>query len=266
MPTPPIDADALLKIAERYPPAPTGKFTITLGNRRNWAERIAHDIELVTNRIGTTGTICDAGGGLGLFAIGCSLVGMRSVLIEDFYDIERIGMLDTALGLLDDYGVEYQRRDIIADGLTFSPGELDAAVSFHVLEHLPLSPNALFRQMRDAVRPGGVVLIAGPNAVNLRKRIAVPLGKGAWSPMEDWYESERFRGHVREPTVEDLRYIARDLGLEKVAIHGANFLGTASTQPWRRRLTRLADRGLRKRPSLCSDIYLVGQRARCAET
>ena len=42
-------------------------------------------------------------------------------------------------------------------------------------------------------------MVGVPNCVNLRKRLTVPLGRGKWSPMADWYEQPSFRGHVREP-------------------------------------------------------------------
>ena len=75
--------------------------------------------------------------------------------------------------------------------------------------------------------------------------------------MAHWYESERFRGHVREPSVADLRYIARDMGLSRVRIIGRNWQGYAG-RPGVRALTHLADPLLKLRPSLCSNIYLLG--------
>ena len=87
-----------------------------------------------------------------------------------------------------------------------------------------------------------------PNCVNLRERIAVPLGAGKWMAVAEWYEKESFRGHVREPDVGDLRYIARDLGLRDVRIFGRNWLGHASRRSWVRALTPMADRVLRPFP------------------
>jgi hypothetical protein len=90
-----------------------------------------------------------------------------------------------------------------------------------------------------ALKPGGLFFLGVPNCVNLRKRITVPLGAGKWSAIEEWYEREMFRGHVREPDVGDLRYIARDLGLRDVRIFGRNWLGYASRHGWVRALTPL---------------------------
>lgn len=251
--------EALVDAAERFPPIPDGKHFFTLADRRNWARRTAFDIGFVVERVGARGAVCDVGGGYGLFAIGCARLGMRSILVEDFFDIERLGMLDATLAILAAEGVEVRRRDILAEPLDLEPASLDAITCFHVLEHLPASPRPLFHQMRDALRPGGAFVLAGPNAVNLRKRVAVPLGRAGWSPIEEWYGSARFRGHVREPRAQDLRYIASDLGLRDVEVRGANFLGTASPDPVRRGLAHAADRVLRTRAALCSDLYMAGE-------
>jgi hypothetical protein len=78
--------------------------------------------------------------------------------------------------------------------------------------------------------------------------------------MRDWYEVEQFRSHVREPDVTDLRYIAADLGLKNARVIGRNWSGYRSRLRAARIITPLIDRALRLRPSLCSDIYLVGRK------
>jgi SAM-dependent methyltransferase len=253
--------ETLYRVAQEIPAAPDGRHGFfTLRNRRNWAERTAHDIDLLVGRIGRHGRVCDVGGGYGLFAVGCAHVGLEAILIDDFFDVERVGMLDSILGLMDRHGVDVRRRDIIADGLDLEPASLDGITCFHVLEHLPFSPKPLFREMAAALRDGGAFLLAGPNAVNLRKRLSVPFGHGAWSAMDDWYETERFRGHVREPSVADFGYIARDLELERVEITGMNFLGLSTVEPLKRRAAAVIDRPLRRWPALCSDLYLLGDK------
>jgi hypothetical protein len=82
--------------------------------------------------------------------------------------------------------------------------------------------------------------------------------------MAEWYEPPVFRGHVREPDVDDLRYIAGDLGLEKTQIFGRNWLGYGHRSWVMRGLMPLADVALRLRPSVCSDIYLVGNKPKIA--
>lgn len=79
--------------------------------------------------------------------------------------------------------------------------------------------------------------------------------------MADWYERERFRGHVRELDVEDLQHIAKDLGLVKVRIEGRNWAGYSSRSSVIRWCTHVLDPLLQLRPSLCSDLYMLDQKA-----
>jgi hypothetical protein len=88
----------------------------------------------------------------------------------------------------------------------------------------------------------------------------VPFGYGKWSQMNHWYQAEFFRGHVREPDVDDLHYIARDMGLIEVEILGRNWAGYMNDRRVIRIGTALIDSLLRLRPSLCSDIYLVARK------
>ena len=97
-----------------------------------------------------------------------------------------------------------------------------------------------------------------PNCVNLRKRITVPFGFGKWSSMSSWYEQEKFRGHVREPDVSDLIYMANDIKLTNIKIYGRNWLGLTSNNKFIRVLSRMIDPILKFFPSLCSDLYMVG--------
>jgi SAM-dependent methyltransferase len=139
---------------------------------------------------------------------------------------------------------------------------IDVFTSFDSMEHWHASPKALFRQCRRALRPGGLFLLGAPNCVNLRKRISVPLGRGKWTSMNDWYESPVFRGHVREPDIEDLRYIGRDIELTNVQILGRNWQGYSHASRLLRTLTPIFDGPLRLFPGLCSDIYLLGNKAK----
>jgi len=118
----------------------------------------------------------------------------------------------------------------------------------------------LFHEAVARLKPRGVFVLGVPNSVNIRKRLSVPLGVGNWSRMEDWYETPTFRGHVREPDASDLRYIARDLGLTDVAILGRTWSAFGEGSLLRRLAGSIVDHGLRLRPSLSAELYLVGVR------
>jgi SAM-dependent methyltransferase len=238
-------------IADEYPPA-------LRAPQHADVRRIAYNITLAVGDRPKGSSIADIGGGLGLFSLGCAAIGMRTVLVDDFRDPGNIKIARETLALHRRRGVEVKERDVIAEGVDLAPDSFDVITSFDSIEHWHHSPKALLHALVRALKPGGRLVIGAPNCVNLRKRISVPLGIGPWSTMQDWYEEASFRGHVREPDVGDLRYMANDLGLENVSIVGRNWLGYVSRYPIVRSLTPLADHALRLFPSLCSDIYLVG--------
>jgi SAM-dependent methyltransferase len=244
-------ASKLQTIAKQYPPD-------LVEEQLHDVKRKAFDIELVYSRKGSNCRVCDLGGGVGLFSIGCAALGMDASLVDDFSDTvnERFGQ--SVLDLHRSYGVQIVKRDVIRDGIDFPPESLDVITSFHSMEHWHHSPKQLFSSVVRALAPGGLFILGVPNNVNLRKRITVPLGSGDWSQMSDWYEQDTFRMHVREPSVSDLKYIADDMKLVNVSIVGRNWLGHISRFKLVRKLTPFVDRGLRFFPSLCSDIYMIG--------
>lgn len=206
--------------------------------------------------------ICDLGGGVGLFSAGCAAYGMkRVVLIDDFDDSINHRGGDSLLNLHRSLGVEIIARDVVDKGIHDIEGMFDIITTFDSMEHWHNSPKRLFHQVVQKLKPGGILVIGVPNCVNLRKRLTVPFGAGKWSGMHDWYEMDKFRGHVREPDVSDLLYMAHDLGLVDPKIFGRNWLGYYSTSPFVRLVTKIVDRPLRLMPSLCADIYLVARKA-----
>jgi SAM-dependent methyltransferase len=245
-----IDA-VLFRLAHEFPPQ-----QVDLHLRQQ--DRIAFEISVVVKAKGVNCRICDVGGGLCLFSVGCAALGMSSVLVDDSGDPINKVLGDSALDVHRRYGVEVIQRDVIQEGLDFPHDSFDVVTSFDCIEHLHHSPKRLLHKIVEILKPGGIFILGAPNCVHLRKRLTVPLGYGKWSLMSDWYEQERFRAHVREPDVDDLRYIARDMGLTDVRIMGRNWAGYHSKRPWVRFLTPLADLPLRLFPSLCSHIYMMG--------
>jgi SAM-dependent methyltransferase len=248
----------LTGVAAQYPPA------MVVGQQRDVA-RIGFNIGLVLEaaapKTAANLSICDIGGGIGLFSVGCAAFGFKRVmLVDDFRDAVNLETGDAIFGLHKRLGVEVYSRDVIADGIGDICAGADVVTTFDSMEHWHHSPKRLFAQVMRSLNPGGVFVLGVPNSVNLRKRLTVPFGIGKWSPMPDWYENEVFRHHVREPDVDDLGYIARDMGLSDVRIVGRNWLGYHSPSQAIRFATMLMDYPLRLRPSLCADIYLVGRK------
>lgn len=239
----------LAELAQRYPKA-------LIQSQVDGIPRIAYHIELVKQLVGKPRpVVADIGGGLGLFSPGCAVEGMEIMLVDDFRDpVNQSDSGIDALSLHRELGVTVNSSDVLGD-FSLPADSFDAITCFDSMEHWHSSPRKLFHSLMESLRSGGWFILSVPNCVDLKKRITVPLGYGKWSPLSAWYEEPVFRAHVREPDVEDLRYIAKDLGLKDVKIMGRNW--QANKMP----LMAAVDALLRLRPSLCANIYMVGRKA-----
>jgi SAM-dependent methyltransferase len=244
--------ETLESLARRYP-APL------IQGQLDGIPRNAFHVELVKMLVGKKdAVIADIGGGICLFSPACAAAGMQVTLVDDFRDqVNQSNPGSSALSLHRELGVTVVAQDVTL-GLSLPRNQFDAITCFDAMEHWHHSPRALFHGLIDSLRPGGWFIVSVPNCVNLRKRISVPFGFGKWSPISAWYDAEVFRGHVREPDVQDLWYIARDLGLKEITVFGRNWLGF--NRPGLRQLMPLIDVVLRMRPSLCANLYLVGRK------
>lgn len=221
-----------------------------------YAERIAFDVSLaLAGRPAEGLTVLDLGGGIGLFSLVLARIGARSIIADDFGDAPT-SYVDALRTMFESHGVEVIEQDLLGEPLPLPDGSVDVVTNFHFIEHLHGSPRCLFRDAERVLVEGGTFIIGGPNCVNLRKRLTVPFGRGKWSTFESWYCEERFRGHVREPDVDDLLTITEDLGFAHLEVFGRNFLGMARSDLVGK-AARLVDPLLQRRPALCSDIYVV---------
>jgi SAM-dependent methyltransferase len=223
--------------------------------------RIAFHIDLVLSRLGRDISLWDIGGGIGMFSLGCAALGMKVTLVDDFGDGVSSGAGARILDLHRSYGIRVMQRDVVKDGLGLEGESTDAVTSFGSIEHWHSSPKAVLHAAARSLRAGGLMVVNAPNCVDIGKRIGVVLGDARWCSMEDWYETPVFRSHVREPSVADLIYIARDLGLTRCTILGRNWgriEGLISRGGPAGIVARAADRILRLRPTLCTELYLLG--------
>lgn len=216
-------------------------------------------LELVRGVTGRDrGQAVDLGGGFSLFGPALAATGWSVTVLDDYSDPWHHATQNGPSAVLSDCDVTI--RDVIRDGAGLSPGSVDLVTTFDSIEHWHHSPRRLLAEVAEALRPGGWFVLGAPNRVNVRKRLSTLAGRGAWSQMCDWYEQPVFRGHVREPSVAELRFIAEDMGLVDARVLGRNWLGYRSPSRAIRAVTRLVDRGLQLRPTLCSDIYVVARK------
>lgn len=101
--------------------------------------------------------------------------------------------------------------------LPFEPGSFDVVVMKSIIEHLHESPRDLLNTAFTYAKPGGYVAVTTPNSVNLRKRLSVLRGRTNYPPVQGFYESDgHWRGHVREYTLDELRWVVEATGGEVV--------------------------------------------------
>jgi SAM-dependent methyltransferase len=222
--------------------------------------RVLWQIEIVVKNVPVGGRVVDLGAGAIPFMAVLQRLGYKTTIIDDFGD-DTLRDVGIVLDQFRRMGVEVRNEDILAPGFTIgAPDSIDMVTTHDSMEHWHNSPKRLFRHIWQSLKPCGTLWVGVPNAVNLRKRLTVPFGRGSWSHMRDWYEQETFRGHVREPVVADLHYIARDLKAARHEVLGRNWLGYINPSPFVRSITPFIDVPLRLRPSLCSDIYVLAHK------
>lgn len=234
----------------------SGEFRGMIESNRS---RILWQVEQLTKLAPVGSSVVDLGAGLVPFMPICQQLGYNTVIVDDYRDATYPrAPTEAVLERFQAMGVKVCRCDIFEDRSFLAElPELDVVSTQDSIEHWHHSPKSLFHELWAKLRKGGVLWIGAPNCVNLRKRLTVPLGVGKWSQMVDWYEQPTFRGHVREPDVGDLEYIARDLGAERTRISGKNWVGYRHPSALVRKVMPLVDRPLQLFPGLCSDIYLL---------
>jgi SAM-dependent methyltransferase len=120
------------------------------------------------------------------------------------------------------YGIEFQEAN---GDLAFEKNSFDMIMLHDVLEHLHDSPRVLLNDLLELAKPGGLLFITVPNAVNIRKRIAVAVGRTNLPSFEGyyWYPGP-WRGHVREYVKSDLAKLAEYLNLDTVELRGCDHM------------------------------------------
>jgi len=241
-----------------------------LDDRTIFYFRMLHDQELLV----PGKHLVDLGCGISAVGAVARALGLEATLVDDFGGGGGVELGDSdpahklMEGLRNGLGIRVVELDFIEQPLPLPDNSVDALTCFHSLEHWHNSPKRLFQEIRRVLRPGGYVIIATPNAANVRKRIAVPLGRNIGPTLEEWYHDGDpiFRGHVREPVVRDLHRLLEWNQFQVVATHGRNFIGRYSIalsflpKPLMEWVGTMADHVLRFFPTLCSDIHVVGRK------
>ena len=118
--------------------------------------RILFHINMILSLKGKNAKICDIGGGIGLFSIGCAALGMDVLLVDDFKDDVNKKFGFSILDVHKSYGVNVMSSDVLNKKFKLSFNKFDAITSFDVMEHFHHSPKHLFYIIKKALKPGGL--------------------------------------------------------------------------------------------------------------
>ncbi len=118
-------------------------------------------------------------------------------------------------------GLRVMRVDLNNDDALPFSSKFDVIVISEVCEHL-LDPRNAIRLARNALAPGGTLIVTVPNAVPLFVRMAVPFGRTL-----EWlhYPSPdtELTGHVRFYTIRSMSRLLNEEGLSVTDVRGVSF-------------------------------------------
>lgn len=185
-------------IAEDF--GPPARDTLLFANLGKHQE----EIKMILSSFNSDGDILDVGGGLGvnLLAIRKLLGGSLGLFLldrfEEYVGENRMGQFDRNLKFLKEAGIEIINQDFWENKvLPFKNDTFAAVTIFDVTEHLPANPIYLLKEMYRVLKPGGKIILGGPNSSFLLKRIRLLFGRHPYMPFDLWV-SDNYYSHYRE--------------------------------------------------------------------
>lgn len=203
-----------------------------------------------------------------LLDIGCGPMDKTAVMqrlgfdcwaVDDLSDPwhRREGNLERITGFAEREGIRFHLQGA-EHRIPFPEAGFDVVTIFDVIEHLHQSPRELLNAAGRHLRPGGVLAVTMPNAVNLRKRVDVLRGRSNYPPVDQFFLSvQGWRGHVREYTLEETARICRMAGFQ--VLSATSYEGNAYDMLRGLRL-RLFLALARLAPGLGSGLLVVARR------
>jgi SAM-dependent methyltransferase len=142
-------------------------------------------------------------------------------LQDDWHRIE--GNREKILAFAAQCGIDFRPAE--TGPLPFPKASSDMVMLHDVLEHLHDPPREILNDLLELVVPGGLLFVTVPNAVNIRKRLRVLLGKTNLPAFDYYYWSPGpWRGHIREYVADDLITLAQYLDLEPLELSGRDHM------------------------------------------
>jgi SAM-dependent methyltransferase len=177
---------------------------------------LAHVVPEVARRVRAAGTptLLDIGSGPMDKTAVFQALGFACSAVDDLGDPwhRRGDNLARIQAFAREHGIRFHLQDGTY-AIPFPPESFDVVTIFDVIEHLHESPRGILNAAGTHLKTGGVLAVTMPNSVNLRKRMAVLLGRTNYPNVDQFYLSpDGWRGHVREYTLAETAHLLEAAG------------------------------------------------------
>ena len=207
----------LSDIAEDFgPPARNTLLFANLGKHRE-------EIKMILSNFNDRGAILDVGGGLGVNLLAIrKLLGESPALFlldrfEEYVGENRMGKFERNLKFLEEAGIKIINQDFWKNKvLPFKNDIFEEVTIFDVTEHLPANPIYLLKEMYRVLKPGGKIILGGPNSSFLLKRIRLLFGKHPYMPFDLW-TTENYYSHYREYSKAEQIELLKMVGFKSIS-------------------------------------------------
>jgi 2-polyprenyl-3-methyl-5-hydroxy-6-metoxy-1,4-benzoquinol methylase len=146
---------------------------------------------------------------------------IASNLIKQGLQVDAIGFLSEKVKGINKY-IEFNLeslRDVQKPAIS---GSYDLVIAAEIIEHLNVDLDLIYKQLYALTAPGGVLIIQTPNAVALKKRMSMMMGKNPFEMVRSDYTPGN-GGHIREFTIKELQTHAIKNGFSLLETHCLNY-------------------------------------------
>ncbi len=126
------------------------------------------------------------------------------------YNLLLEGLQVDAIGFISDKikGINkltaFNFEDLRKTGKPILSGSYDLVIASEIIEHLNVDIDLIYQQIANLTAPKGIVILQTPNAVALKKRMAMIAGYNPFEKIRSDY-TPGHSGHIREFTMEELK-------------------------------------------------------------